>query len=278
MNTKENDITAAGWQASLDLTLEKKQGKTILAQTRRSGPLTIQQPFYPEKDLCHLYLLHPPGGLVGGDQIRFRADLKPGASALITTPGAGKFYRSGGRSACLDQHLTVRAGALLEWFPQETIIFPGAMASMQTCIDLDDTAMFMGWDILCLGQPAIQKRFEDGHVVSGLAIHQGGTPLLIERMSVDAAADLDQIPGLAGYCVTASFWAGPVEQDLFQKIRDQLNITDPFVGMTLLDNLLVARYLGQSPQNAKEVFLSIRTLLWPALCGREAIMPRIWNT
>ncbi len=86
----------------------------------------VQRPFYPEGGTCHVYLLHPPGGVVGGDQLELQVQSEPGSHALITTPAATKFYRAGPHPhSLLQQNLQVR-DATLEWLPQETIVFDGA--------------------------------------------------------------------------------------------------------------------------------------------------------
>ncbi|HEY3488167.1 MAG TPA: urease accessory protein UreD, partial [Gammaproteobacteria bacterium] len=112
------------WQARLELGFERRDGKTVVAHRRHNGPLTIQKPFYPERsEICHVYLLHPPGGVAGGDALELEVAVSTGAHALITTPAAGKFYRCNDRTASLRQNLSVQAGSTLEWLPQETIVF-----------------------------------------------------------------------------------------------------------------------------------------------------------
>ena len=68
---------------------------TQLTKTKRCGPLIIQKAFYPEgRDCAHLYLLHPPAGIVSGDELRVGIDVQQNAHTLITTPGAKRFYRA----------------------------------------------------------------------------------------------------------------------------------------------------------------------------------------
>ena len=84
----------AGWVARLALRFEQRAGRTVLAHRSHEGPLAVQKPFYPEGDVCHVYLLHPPGGVVGGDRLTIEIEVASDAHAVITTPAAGKFYRS----------------------------------------------------------------------------------------------------------------------------------------------------------------------------------------
>ena len=110
-----------GWLARLELELDVRAGRTILQRKHQVGPLTVQRPFYPEGNVCHLYLLHPPGGVVGGDRLEIELIVASGAHALVTTPGAAKFYRSAGKAEIAQQCLKVAEGGLLEWFPRGTI-------------------------------------------------------------------------------------------------------------------------------------------------------------
>src|SRR5690606_10316372 len=125
----------SGWRARLDMILAKKAGKTVLEHVSHEGPLRIQRPFYPEGErVCHLYLLHPPGGMVIGDALNVCVALESGAHALVTTPSAGKIYRADGSLRKQRQHVELRLQpeAVLEWLPQETILFNGARGEVST--------------------------------------------------------------------------------------------------------------------------------------------------
>ena len=112
------------WKAKLSLGFTYKNNKTVLSERKHYGPLVVQRPFYPEgNDLCHVYLIHPPGGVVGGDKPDLNINLEKQTQVLITTPSAGKFYRSGDFKGSQTQKMTVAKESILEWFPQETIFF-----------------------------------------------------------------------------------------------------------------------------------------------------------
>ncbi len=116
--------TQKGWQATLDLRFQQAGGKTVLASAQHVGPLTVQRPFYPEEETCHLYLLHPPGGIVGGDELTART--LPRLPYADNHAGASKFYRSSGAQALVRQQLTLPRRRP-EWLPQDAIFFPGRM-------------------------------------------------------------------------------------------------------------------------------------------------------
>ena len=136
-----------GWHAELDLAFARSGGRTVLTRRDHRGPLLVQRAFYPEDNgTCHVYIVHPPGGVVGGDRLTITTDVGADAAALVTTPAAGKYYRTEGPDARQEQRLTVGPGAMLEWFPQETIIFDGAQVHTRTRVALADTASFVGWE------------------------------------------------------------------------------------------------------------------------------------
>ena len=113
-----------GWNAKLHLNFIEKNKKTILNQRIHQGPLQVQKVFYPEDNGAgHVYLLHPPGGVVGGDNLDIKIEVNPNAKVLLTTPAACKFYRSAGATACQKQSIKVAAHGVLEWFPLENIFF-----------------------------------------------------------------------------------------------------------------------------------------------------------
>ena len=124
-DTVADMVANKNWRAHLVLKFSGRDDKTIVSHRQYQGPLVIQKPFYPEDDVCHVYLLHPPGGVVGGDQLTLDVEVNREGHALITTPAAGKFYRSAGSLAQLKQTLVVKAKSTLEWLPQETILFSG---------------------------------------------------------------------------------------------------------------------------------------------------------
>ena len=182
------DNSASGWQAGLKLGFVRKGPKTLLAQRRHHGPLLVQRPFYPEGGLCHVYLLHPPGGIVAGDRLWLDVDVSTEAEALVTTPAAGKFYRSAGRTAYQTIQLKIDHGAVLEWLPQETIVYEGARLASSVSVDLADDARFLAWEILALGRPASGEGFACGEALLQWRLLRGGKALHLEKMCLDAMA------------------------------------------------------------------------------------------
>lgn len=270
---------ATGWRASLALACEYRGDRTVLSRRRQRGPLAVQRPFYPEGSPCHLYLLHPPGGVVGGDALAIAIDISPGAHAVVTTPGATKFYRSAGALATQNQTLKVADGACLEWMPQENILFPGANVCFTTEVRLRGGARFLGWEVHCLGRPVIAEAFRTGQAGFRLALYRDGRPLFCERLDVAGARDLQCPAGLRGRPVSGTLIASGTGEDAVGYAREAVaGIPDHEVAVTGLDEVLVVRYLGHSTELARRCFVAVWRALRPRLVGRAACPPRIWST
>jgi len=268
-----------GWQAYLHLLFASRAGKTRLMPQQRFGPLSVQRPFYPEGDCCHTYLLHPPGGVVGSDSLQVQVQVERQAHALLTTPGATKFYRSGGRLAQVQQHLQVQSGAALEWLPQENIYFPGAELRAATRVDVDADSRFMGWEIHCLGRPANHEHFDTGELRLDLQLYRQGQALLLDRQRINAHERL-RSSGLRGAAVQASLlmYAPDLEDSLLPKLRSLAPLSG-HCGVTRLHaDLIIARYLGPHTHHAQQWLRAIWRSARADVIGREAVIPRIWNT
>ncbi len=269
---------SAGWHASLALGFRRDRERTVLAERRRQGPLAVQRPFYPEGEVCHLYLLHPPGGVVGGDRLSIEARVDAGAEALVTTPGATKFYRSAGSLACQVQRLRVGEGACLEWLPQENIFFPGARVLLETELELTEGARFALWELNSLGRPANDEGFDSGELELSLSIVRDGYPLLLERLRVDARSRRFR-SGLAAQPVTGTLVMGPADAPALALARECIaRQGEERCGATLVDDLLVLRCLGESTERARRLFGTVWAALRQSVLGRPAVPPRIWAT
>jgi urease accessory protein len=239
----------------------------------------VQRPFHPEGPVCHVYLIHPPGGIVGGDRLALDVDVGPGAHALLTTPGATRFYRAGpaGR-AVLEQHLDVRGG-LLEWLPQETIFFTGAQAAATTRVRLHGDARFLGWEIACYGRTAGDLPFTGGHAHQRFEVWRDGEPLLIDSQRLDGAGPAGAASwGLQGHPVMGTLLAFPATAAELEAARAALGPDAPPAAATLLDGVLLCRALGAQAQSVRSRFAAVWRALRPGLCGRPACPPRIWAT
>ena len=276
--TAQHNAFTPSWHAELELGYARFGASTRPTLRRHQGPLRVQKHLYAEgPEVCQHIIVHPPGGIAGGDRLEVRASVGPNAWAQLTSPGAAKWYRAAS-PAYQQLDLQVAAGATLEWLPQETIVFSAAQAELKTSIELQGDARLFYWDVVALGRPASGERFEQGHFQAQLEIRRDGQLLWHERQRIVGADGLLDSPiGLDGQPVFATLLVtGEIDSELLQACR---SLPNPVRGdLTQLPGLLVARCLASETLLARGWLIDLWTLLRPALLGREALAPRIWNT
>jgi urease accessory protein len=193
-----------GWHGRLQLRYERRDTHT-LAHDSHEGPLRVLQRLHPEGPaVCHHVLVHAPGGIVEGDRLDVDIDMRAGAHALITTPGATRFYRSAGDEAHQCVQARCAADSRLEWLPLETIAYSGCRGRNRMRFDLQPGAQMIGWDVLALGLPASNRPFDRGSFLQDIEV----TGAWIERGLIDAQdhALLGSPLGLAGRHALATVW------------------------------------------------------------------------
>ncbi len=266
------------WHAELELGYARFGDCTRPVTRRHLGPLRVQKHLYAEgPQVCQHIIVHPPGGIAGGDRLAISARVETDAWAQLTSPGAAKWYRATG-PAYQTLDLKVAAGATLEWLPQETIVFSAAQAELSTRIDLEGDARLFYWDMVALGRPASGERFDRGHFQSQLDIRRDGQLLWHERQRIQGGDGLLDSPiGLDGQPVFATLLvSGEIDSELLERCR---SVPTRVRGdLTQLPGLLVARCLAGEALHARAWLIELWRLLRPALLGREAVPPRIWNT
>lgn len=285
VTTGENQV-ANRWLAFLHLHFAPRSRGVRLVSNAHQGPLYVQKPFYPEgPDTPHVYILHPPGGLVSGDELDIQITAAENSHAVITMPGAGRLYK-----ARLDQipqqqtiRLTIAQGASLEWLPLETIFFPGAHAELDTRIELEEGAHVVFWDVLCLGLPANDRTFSEGALNQKLSIYQQGQLKIQERLVINDTnrSILTAKAGLQGYSISGTMVCGSFGekgQAVVDRIRSMLSANDLLAAVTLIDGFVLVRSLAHCSEKVRRLFEQIWAVVRPELMDKEACAPRIWQT
>jgi urease accessory protein len=272
------------WHATLalDYTLEVKRS---VARFVHDGPLRVLQSLYPESDgICHNVLVHPPGGLVGGDTLDIQVTVGSGAHGLITTPGATRFYRSEGKLALQRTHLRLEADARMEWLPLEAILYNGCRAENRLSLDLASGAELLGWDITALGLPHAKQPLVTGSFCQH--IHMPG--VWLERGVIDARDSrlLNSPLGLAGqHCIASIFFASGSALDRQRRelaldcAREvmQNHASKTTAGATSPNpQVLVLRALCEQVEPAMDLLKGVWAAWRQSLWNIPAVRPRIW--
>jgi urease accessory protein len=274
------------WHAQLDIDYQAASGRTVAHHTH-TGPLRVLQSLYPEGDMvCHNVLVHPPGGLVGGDTLDIKVTAGGAAHGLLTTPGATRFYRSGGKAAIQRTHLTLNDQARLEWLPLETLAFNDCLAENHLTLSLAPQAELLGWDVTAFGLPLAQQPFETGQFLQRIEV----PGVWLERGLIRAEDHrlMNSPLGLAGQRCMASlfFVAGSKLErnrraqalDVAREVIDKHDLRLS-AGATSPDGqVVIVRVLAPVVEPAmnllRQVWMSWRQHFW----AMPSTPPRIWST
>lgn len=272
------------WHAQLDLNYTHQAGRTI-ARHQHTGPLRILQSLYPEGDaICHNVLIHPPGGLVGGDTLELNIDAAPHSHAVITTPGASRFYRSADERAVQRTRINVQRAARLEWLPLEAICYNDCNALNHLSISLQDNGEMMGWDITSLGLPHAQLPFIQGQLEQHIEI----PGIWLERGTIQAQDHLlmHSPLGLAGHtCMATLFFAtGSAitrnrKEQALELARDVI-AAHPLAGTSGATSpnpqVVLVRVLAPAVEPAVQLLRAVRRAWRQSLWEIQGAEPRIW--
>ncbi|KQT14310.1 urease accessory protein UreD [Ramlibacter sp. Leaf400] len=272
------------WHARLRLDL-RREGERCTARFEHQGPLRVLQTLYPEGPaICHNVLVHPPSGLVGGDELDVHIRVGAGAHGLVTTPGAARFYRSEGAAAVQRTRIEVEAGGRFEWLPLEAICYSGCIAENRLELALAPGAEVLGWDVCALGLPEASQPFVAGSLLQHLALGDRW----LERGRLDAANArlMDGPLGLAGRRCLSTLWFACGEPlardrreralDLAREVIGQHGLAADAGATSPADGVVVVRVLAPLVEPAMALLRAIRSAWRPALWDLPAVAPRLW--
>jgi urease accessory protein len=296
MTEAARDIVKSQWLASLELQLGHSTYGTQLTKTKRCGPLTIQKAFYPEgRDCAHLYLLHPPAGIVSGDELHIGIEVLQNAHTLVTTPGANRFYRArtdlsiGDPKQTQITQINLAAEAKCEHFPLETLVYNQANGVNNVEVRLHDSSVYCGWDMTCLGLPSSNEDFTAGRFTQLNTLYRDDILIYHDKVLIEPQSNIQHHgAGLAGNTVFGTFLAyAPSNQvsneqriQLIEQLREvvEQHSASSLISITDIRQLLVMRYLGQQAHQCKDLFIELWKLVRPLYIEKQGIQPRIWFT
>lgn len=272
------------WYAQLELGYRATPQGVDCHLQRHTGPLQVHRPLYPEGSQCaHHLILHPPGGVVGGDALDIHVEVESGAQALISAPSANRFYRIDDASLVQKQriHLNIQEHAYLDWAPLETLFYEGSNALTQFNVNLMPNSHFIGWEISALGRKASGIDYGSGQLRQELNFTLGGRPLLVERTHlIGDGPHVDGFAMLQGHRVMGSLWLHPFSQPDLEVLRHHLegySLTNSLSSTTCLDSLGIVRVLSNDSREILEFFIHIWT--WMRHHQRRYATPaRVWFT
>ena len=273
------------WSAELRLRFARSNNRTLLVENRHRGPLRVQKALYPEGErICHAVIIHPPGGIAGGDELRLEIDLEPGSIAVLTTPGAAKWYKAPRNPSRQQIMIRLAEGSRLDWLPQENILFNAARAESLFELQIEPGATATGWEISMLGRKASSEKWLEGSLRWETSIlGPDGGFLWVERMLLDATSQIRKAPqGLSGFDAFGTLWA--VGSDSAAALAEELNASLPFeselrAGATsMAGGILLIRALAQNVEKLRQLLVGCWMRLRPKVHGLQPQALRLWAT
>jgi urease accessory protein len=273
------------WAAELHVRFRRRNDKTILIEKRHTGPLLVQKALYPEgREVCHVVIVHPPGGIAGGDDLAIHVDLEPGTSAVLTTPAATKWYKGAGRGSRQQVHIRIAKGCALDWLPQENIYFNATQVDSRLTLQIEPEATAIGWEVGLLGRQASAEEWLEGSIRSEASIvDENRRQLWVERIILDASSQLRQAPqGLSGYNVFGTLWAigssdaAAIAEELASELPFE---TDLRAGVTTTpEGILLVRAVAHDVEQLRRTMIACWTRLRPSFHRLQAQPLRLWTT
>ena len=273
------DALPSGWAAALELGYARDGDRTVPCHRRHHGPLRVLRHAINDRGACEHVLVHPPGGVAGGDQLHFSIELAERCDVLLTSVGAAKWYNGFGRAAGQDVVARLAPGARLAWLPLENILFDGARVELRARFALTGDATLLYGDVVCLGRPASGDGFATGWWRQCTEIERDGRLIWCERVVMPAASALVTAPaGLHGHRVVGTVvYAGPPVPAPLHAAVLALNVDGKSAAAQLPD-VWLGRFVGDSSEAAQRWLRAVRALLHPHTHDGEARDPRIWVT
>ncbi|MBP0462822.1 urease accessory protein UreD [Roseomonas sp. PWR1] len=251
------------------------RGDTRLAHLDQASPMRILFPTPEPGEMPLAALVNTAGGLAGGDEVAIEVTIDPGARATLSTPAAEKIYRSLGPETRIATRLVAEAGALLEWIPQETILFEGARLDRRIEVSIAADATLVMAEMLVFGRRARDERFATGSLNDSWRVARDGRLLWADGLALGPApvAQIDRPFGLGGAEALATLLLALPGDSL--AARDVLReggmpATIPRPGLVLL------RWLGAATAVRESLGAAIRQVRRDVL-GLPAVLPRLWT-
>ncbi|WP_108646858.1 urease accessory protein UreD [Polynucleobacter rarus] len=289
-NMLDSESTQLAWHAKLrlDFSFSSEKNKTLLSHKEHSGPLLVQKSLYPEGDaICHAVILHPPAGIAGGDHLVIDLNIENDAKAVITTPGATKWYKANKKEASQKISIKIEADSHLDFLPQENIFFNSSNAHNQIIISQDKTSSCIGWDIAQLGRTAQGESWENATLRNDIEYYFNEELCWVESTLLESKHDFyNGSCGLDGFPVFGTMWLSSpsASEELLEEIAELLSWDDTLrVGVTRIQideqcGLILVRGLSDEVEYLRNCFIQIWLYARERITGIQASPLRIWKT
>lgn len=266
----------------LRVAFDRRGEESVLAVLRQEGCFKARHPRPEPGAIPETVLLNTSGGITGGDDLAARIEAGPGAHFVVTTQAAERYYRAspGSPPATIRSDLAVAPGALLEWLPQETILFDRAAVDRSLTVDLAPGARFLGVESLIFGRQAMGERVETLQLMDRIIIRQDGRVILHDatRLQGEVAILMGRASTFADARAMATVvFVTPEAERFVSPLRDAFGtglLPDHALeaGVSAWNGLVLARLLARDGATLRRAVMAALTIL-----RGGAALPRVWQ-
>ena len=260
----------------LHVAVRRSGEATALGGLRQEGCLKARFPRAAEDGWRGVVVLNSSGGVAGGDDLATDLVAGPGARMSVAAQAAERFYRvlPGAAPARVRTTITVGTGAVVEWLPQESILFDRSGLDRVLTIDLAEEARFLGVECLVFGRTAMGEAVREATVQDRIVLRRAGMALLHDavRMAGDVGALL-ALPAVAagGAAVGTLVLAAPEAAGLCDPLRAALAVPGVEAGVSAWNDLLLGRVVAGDGACLRAAIVAGLAVLRD---GRP--LPRVW--
>lgn len=215
--------------------------------------------------------INTAGGLTGGDVIDWQARAEDGARLTCTTQAAERVYKSHAGHAQVSTRLTLGAGAVLDWLPQETILFDQAAISRRLTVDMAADATLTLCEMVVLGRTAMGEVAITGHLTDTRHITRDGRVIVLD--TTRAMLPLLNGPGRAllggAQAMATVIYVAPDAETRPAALPQRDGVE---VGKSAWDGKMIVRFLAHRPEALRGALTRFLSDL------RGVSLPRVWAT
>ena len=273
-----SEITRMHGRAAI--TFRHDAGIDRLGHLFQQAPLRVLFPDPPEGEPPQAALVTTSGGLAGGDRLDLSVAVEAGSAGMVVASAAEKVYRSTGPDTRVDVSSRVEAGGWLEVLPQETIVFEGARLRRLNRLELAGDAGALVGDMLVFGRTAHGERLTAGLVRDAWEIRRDGRLIWVDALHLDGdlATLLKASAGFDGAVACATMVLAAPEPALRRdRVREALDGYGGRAGATVVNGLLVVRWLDTDAARLRRSFGRVWAALRHEAAGWSARLPRLWE-
>lgn len=189
------------WTGLLRLKMEDRIGKTVPGNVYFEGAFKVMRPIYHDDSgqACY-YLLNPGGGYLDGDRYSMHISLEEHARLTLTTQSSTKVYKTPRSFAYQENHITLKSGSYLEYFPDPLIVYRDGCFKQKTVIHMDREATLIYTDIITPGWSPDGEQFSYKMIQQMTEIFVNGELMVYDHLKLSPTAQrFSAMGGMDGF-------------------------------------------------------------------------------